>query len=72
MESGHTEKSLGTYRFLVRCSIPERLSGLAKIRSWQVNIHDMLGSIPAVFAEGMDAYFDTIDYTIVIMLILDR
>jgi hypothetical protein len=52
---GKHEKSLGTYCFLVRCSIPEPLAGLAKISSWQVMIHDMLGSIPSNSAEVVDA-----------------
>jgi hypothetical protein len=66
------ERCLGTYCFLVRCSIPERFSGLALVTSWQANIHEMLRSIPTVSApdddddgedgdEGMNAYFDTID-----------
>ena len=57
---GVHEKSLRTYCFLVRCGIPARL-GLVEVRSWQVNIYDMLGPIPTISVEGLDAYLDTID-----------
>ena len=58
---GLHEKSLGTFHFLVKDRIPEHLSGLALVSSWQDNISDMLRSIPTVSAEGTIAYFDTID-----------
>jgi hypothetical protein len=51
---GLHEKSLSTYCFLVRCNIPERLSGLAKIGSWQANIFDMLRIIPTISAAAND------------------
>ncbi len=54
-------KSLSSYCFLVRCSIPAHFSGLALVSSWQANIYDMLRSIPTNSAEGMNAYFDAID-----------
>ncbi len=63
---GLHEKSLSTYCSLVRCSIPVRSSGLAKISSWQVNIHDMLKRIPSISTEGMNAYFDSIDSKIAV------
>jgi hypothetical protein len=58
---GVHEKSLSTYCFLVRCSIPARFSGLALVSSWQANIHDMLRRIPTVSAEVLNVYFDTIE-----------
>jgi hypothetical protein len=57
---GVHEKSLSTYCFLVRSSIPERL-GLVLVRIWQASIYDMLSRIPTFSADGLDAYFDTID-----------
>ena len=35
--------------------------GLAKMSSWQVNIHEMLRIIPSISTENMKEYFDTID-----------
>ncbi len=59
---GVHEKSLSTYCFLVRCSIPEHLLGLDRVSSWQVNINKMLRSIPFDSAgDNMIVYFDTID-----------
>lgn len=59
---GVHEKSLITNCFMVRCSIPARFLGLARIRTWQVNIHHtMLRSTPTISTEGMNAYFDTIE-----------
>ena len=57
---GIHEKSLSTYCFLVRCSIPRRLD-LILVRSWQVNIHDMLNRIPSITPEDLNAYFASID-----------
>ena len=51
---GRHEKSLRTYCFLVRCDIPARCSGLTPVKSWQVNINDMLRSIPTISA--VDSY----------------
>jgi hypothetical protein len=47
---GRHEKSLRTYRFIVRCDIPARCSGLTPVKSWQATINDMLRSIPTVYA----------------------
>jgi hypothetical protein len=57
---GVHEKSLSTYCFLVQCSIPDCL-GLVLVRIWQANIHEMMGRIPTVSTDGLNAYFDTID-----------
>jgi hypothetical protein len=54
-------KSLSTYCFLVRCSIPACFLGLALVSSWQVKTYDMLRSIPTVSTEGMNAYNNTIN-----------
>ena len=68
---GLDEKSLTTYNFLVKCRVPERVSGLVRVSSWQANINDMLSRIPTITAtnndgdvhndKGMNAYFDSID-----------
>ena len=55
---GVHERSLSTYRFLVRCSIPQRL-GIVPVRSWQTNIYNMLGHIPTT--DGLVDYFISID-----------
>ncbi len=57
---GVHEKSLRMYCFLVRCGIPARL-GLVEVRSWRANIYSMLGPIPTISVEGLNAYLDTID-----------
>jgi hypothetical protein len=46
---------------LVRCSIPDRFSRLARVGSWQANICYMLRRIPTISTGEMNAYFDTID-----------
>ena len=58
------EVTLRTYSFLVRCRIPERLSGLAQMTRWHDNIHAMLRRIPTRFAVTRDSndYFDSIEY----------
>jgi hypothetical protein len=53
-------KSLSTYSFLVKCSIPERL-GSVLIVSWQANIYNMLNRIPTITAYGLNAHFDAIN-----------
>ncbi len=58
---GEHEKSLSTYCLLVRYSIPERFGDLALVSSWQVNIYEMMTGISNVSAEGMNAYFASID-----------
>jgi hypothetical protein len=58
---GVHEKSLSTHCFLVRCSIPERILGLALVSSWKINIYNTLKFIPTIATEGMNAYFDTMD-----------
>lgn len=35
--------------------------GLVIVRSWQSNINDMLRHIPTISAEGLNAYFDSIN-----------
>jgi len=60
-EIGCHQKSLLTYFFLVKRSIPERLMGLSFMSSWQVCLYNMLGSIPTIAYGYLDAYFDTID-----------
>ena len=50
-----------THSLLVRCSIPEHFGGLALVSRWQVNIYDMLKSIPAIADHDTNAYFDTIN-----------
>ena len=60
-DQGVHEKSLSTYCFLVRCSIPGRILGVAVVSSWQATICKLLSSIPTVSTEGLDAYFDIID-----------
>ncbi len=57
---GVYEKSLSTYCFLANFNIPECL-GLVHVQSWQVNVYDMLRSIPTISTEGLNAYFDTAD-----------
>jgi hypothetical protein len=57
---GVHEKSLTTYCFLVRCSIPEHL-GLVLLRSLKANIHKLLKRIPSISPEGSDAYFASIN-----------
>jgi hypothetical protein len=57
---GVHERSLSTYCFLVRCGIPERL-GRVHVMSWQADVHDMLRRIPTIYAEGLNAHFDSID-----------
>ena len=59
-EVDYHEKCLRTYSFFVRGNIPERV-GLLLPRMWQSNIHDMLGGIPSISSEGLDAYFRSID-----------
>jgi hypothetical protein len=71
---GVHDKSLITYCFLVRCSIPACFWGLALVSSWQANIHEMMRRIPTIATadnkdnhgdgddkEGIITYFDTID-----------
>jgi hypothetical protein len=55
---GVHKSSLSTYCFLVRCSIPKRFAGLAKISSWQANINGMLRSISTVFVHPDDTEDD--------------
>jgi hypothetical protein len=57
---GVSEKALSTYCFLVRCSIPQRLS-LVLIRKWQASVHGMLRRIPSIPTQGLNAYFHSID-----------
>ncbi len=57
---GVNERCLRTYCFLVRCSIPERLS-LVRVQCWRADIYDMLGRIPTVSKEGMESFFVSID-----------
>jgi hypothetical protein len=45
---GVHEKSLNTYRFLVQDSITARFLGLALISRWQVNIIEILRSMPTI------------------------
>jgi hypothetical protein len=59
-DHGVHEKCLSTYRFFVRCNIPERV-GLVLPRMWQSDIQDMLGGIPAISPESLDSYFRSID-----------
>ncbi len=58
---GRHERSLCTYRFLVRCRIPVQFVGLAPISSWQANINDMLRIMPTIYNWDMDNYFNKID-----------
>jgi hypothetical protein len=58
---GLHEKSLCTYCFLVRFSIPERILGLAMVSGWQLDIYNMLKIIPTVSSGGINAYFYTIN-----------
>ena len=58
---GVQETSLHTYCFLVQCSIPERVLDLARVSSWQVNIHEMLRTIPTIATMALGAYFNSID-----------
>ncbi len=57
---GLHKNSLSTYRFLVRCSFPERFDLVLEMK-WQANNYHMLSRIPTVSAEGLNAYFDSID-----------
>jgi len=50
---GVGKKSLRTYSFLVRCSIPARYAGLAHIKCWKATINNMLRIIPDIVA-GVD------------------
>ena len=55
---GLHKKTVSTYCFLVRCSIPVRpLTCIGS--SWQANINDMLRIVPTV--APVDDHFDTID-----------
>ncbi len=60
-KQGLHEQCLDTHRYLVRRNIPERLTGLPKIRSWQATIHAMLRITRTVHARQMKEHFDTID-----------
>jgi hypothetical protein len=53
-------KSLSTYCFLVKCSVPTCLDSLV-LKEWKANIYEMLKSIPYILPENSDAYFDSID-----------
>ncbi len=53
-KQGVHPKSSSTYCYLVQCSVPERLMGLALVSSWQANINDMLRSIPTIVATATD------------------
>jgi hypothetical protein len=57
---GVHEKSLRTYCFMVRCSIPARL-GLVQVRSWQANIYNMLSSIPTFSAADSNSNDEDMD-----------
>ena len=56
---GLHEKSMSTYCFLVRRSIPDRL-GLVQVRCLRANIYKMLRRIPSFSKRCLNAQFDTI------------
>ena len=58
--SGVHERSLPTFMFLVRRSIPRRFPGISMISSAKILIHEKLGRIPTVDGDSLAAYFDTI------------
>ena len=57
---GVGKKSLRTYSFLVRCNIPARYAGLAKVICWQATINNMLRIIPDIVA-GVDIDSEELD-----------
>ena len=53
-------RSLSTYCFLVKFTIPERL-GLVQVPRWRANVYDMLRRIPSIRPKGMNSFFVSID-----------
>ena len=52
-------RCLSTYCFLMKHSIPSRLS-LVRVQSWQANLYEMLRCIPTIHPEGMNNYFRSV------------
>ena len=60
-DHGIHEKSLSTYNFFVRCSLPRRL-GFVRPMKWRANIHEMLRRIPTISSKkGLKSYYISID-----------